>query len=73
MASRGHGSMATKEPQEYQPKDALTQTARYGAVSGTFGALIAGIQNTMTRQNPTFGGFFTRFGGTTLSFGGFRD
>ncbi|KIW00894.1 uncharacterized protein PV09_07646 [Verruconis gallopava] len=66
MAS--HGSGPAMPARDFEPKDTLAQTFRFGATTGAFGAIFAGIQNTMTRRNPTFWGFFTRFGGTTVTF-----
>ena len=70
MASRGHGARVVTPP--YAPKDALQETFNYGLTTGIFGALFAGIQNTMSRKNYGFNGFFTKFGGTTATFGGFK-
>ena len=63
--------MASSEHQEhaYHPKDAISYTISTTLTVGGAGALMAAIQNTLTRQNVGAMGFFTRFGGTTGTFG----
>lgn len=53
---------------EYHPKDALGAMTKDALVTGGFGAFIAGLQNTLTKQNLGTGAFFTKFGGTTATF-----
>jgi len=61
MASQDHGQL-------YHPKDAIAITTQSTLILGGFGALFAGIQNTLARQNVGAMGFLTRFGGTTGTF-----
>jgi hypothetical protein len=63
--------MAPDRHDVYHPKDAIAETTKTALITGGFGALFAGIQNTLTRQNVGPLGFFTRFGGTTTVFGAF--
>jgi hypothetical protein len=62
-------SKASEEQPRYHPKDALAAATNYALLTGGAGAAIAGIQNTLTRQNFGAMGFLTRFGGTTAIFG----
>lgn len=64
--------MASEPSQEepaFHPKDAIAYTISTTLTVGTAGALMAAIQNTLTRQNVGAMGFLTRFGGTTATFG----
>lgn len=63
MASESHQEHA------FHPKDAIAYTMTATFQVGGAGALVAAIQNTLTRQNVGAMGFFTRFGGTTATFG----
>ncbi|TID14435.1 Threonine-tRNA ligase [Venturia nashicola] len=62
MASESHQEHA------FHPKDAIAYTMKATFQVGGAGALVAAIQNTLTRQNVGAMGFFTRFGGTTATF-----
>ena len=53
----------------YQPKDAVTASIKSTLVTGAAGALISSVQNTLTKQNVTAWGIFTRTGGTIAVFG----
>lgn len=53
----------------YQPKDAVGSAIKATSVTAAAGAFISTIQNTLTRQNVGAMGAFTRFGGTTATFG----
>ncbi|MCJ1483777.1 hypothetical protein MMC06_003945 [Schaereria dolodes] len=48
----------------YQPKDAVTAAIRSTAITGLAGTLLSAVQNTLTKQNVTAWGIFTRTGGT---------
>jgi hypothetical protein len=63
--------MPSSEHQEhaFHPKDAISYTISTTLTVGGAGALMAAIQNTLTRQNVGAMGFLTRFGGTTATFG----
>lgn len=63
MASGSH------EEHAFHPKDAIAYTMKATFQVGGAGALVAAIQNTLTRQNVGAMGFLTRFGGTTATFG----
>ncbi|MCJ1394976.1 hypothetical protein MMC18_007857 [Xylographa bjoerkii] len=52
----------------YQPKDAVTAGIKSTLVTGAAGALISSVQNTLTKQNVTAWGIFTRTGGTIAVF-----
>jgi len=52
----------------YQPKDAVTASIKSTLVTGAAGALISSVQNTLTKQNVTAWGIFTRTGGTIAVF-----
>jgi hypothetical protein len=53
----------------YHPQDAVTAAAKATAVTGTAGLLISAVQNTLTKQNVSAWGVFTRTGGTIATFG----
>lgn len=53
----------------YQPVDALAQTVNTTAVMAGAGAVISGVQSTLTRQNIGVMGVFTKTGGTIATFG----
>ena len=57
------------EPPVYQPKDAIGASARATMITGGAGAIISGVQNTLTKQNVSAWGVFTRTGGTIATFG----
>ena len=60
--------MALEEP-AYQPKDAVTAAIRSTMITGGAGTLLSAVQNTLTKQNVTAWGIFTRTGGTIAVFG----
>ena len=53
----------------YQPKDALTAAIRSTMITAGAGALVSSIQNTLTKENVTAWGVFTRSGSTIAVFG----
>lgn len=53
----------------YQPRDAVTAGIRSTLITGGAGAMVSAIQNTLTKQNVTAWGIFTRTGGTIAVFG----
>jgi hypothetical protein len=57
-----------EEHVSYHPRDAIAFATESAMLTGGFGALFAGIQNTIARQNVGAMGFFTRFGSTTAVF-----
>ncbi|MCJ1477132.1 hypothetical protein MMC13_005803 [Lambiella insularis] len=59
--------MATQED-VYQPKDAITAGIKSTLITGGAGALVSSVQNTLTKQNVTAWGIFTRTGGTIAVF-----
>jgi hypothetical protein len=56
------------EGHDFHPKDAIGETAQVAFTTGTVGALIAGIQATLTKQNIGALGAFTKYGGTMAMF-----
>ncbi|MCJ1296137.1 hypothetical protein MMC34_007702 [Xylographa carneopallida] len=52
----------------YQPKDAVTAGITSTLITGAAGALVSSVQNTLTKQNVTAWGIFTRTGGTIAVF-----
>ncbi|OCK86196.1 hypothetical protein K432DRAFT_431163 [Lepidopterella palustris CBS 459.81] len=52
----------------YHPKDAISSTVRTMGITTGAGAIIAGVQNTLTRQNVGAFGILTRTGGTIAVF-----
>ena len=66
--------MAPKDEAEqgvYQPKDAVTLAIQATLIMGGVGFATSAIQNTLTRQNVSGWGVFTRTGGTIGIFGPF--
>ena len=57
------------EAKPYEYKDAISGTVRTTTFLGGVGLFVSAIQNTLTKQNVTAWGVFTRFGGTTVNFG----
>ena len=53
----------------YHPKDAIGIALKSTAIMGAAGAMVSGIQNTLTKQNVGPMGVFTRTGGTIAVFG----
>ena len=62
-------SEKTKDDQ-YQPKDAVALATRTTLILGAAGLTVSAIQNTLTKQNVTAWGVFTRSGGIIAAFGG---
>jgi len=52
------------EKAAYQPKDAVGPAIQTTLITGGAGALVSAIQNTLTKQNVSAWGIFTRTGGT---------
>ncbi|KAI9825185.1 MAG: hypothetical protein M1819_000590 [Sarea resinae] len=52
----------------YHPKDAIGIALKSTAIMGAAGAMVSGIQNTLTKQNVGPMGVFTRTGGTIAIF-----
>ena len=61
------------ETKPYVFKDAVGSALRTTAVMGGIGLFFSSVQNTLTKQNTTAWGVFTKFGGTTVTFGTARD
>ncbi|MCJ1236406.1 hypothetical protein MMC14_004387 [Varicellaria rhodocarpa] len=59
--------MASEET-VYQPKDAVTAAIRTTMITAGAGALVSSIQNTLTKENVTAWGIFSRSGGTIAVF-----
>ena len=57
------------ESQPYQYKDAVSGALRTTTFMGGVGLFVSSVQNTLTKQNVTAWSVFTRFGGTTATFG----
>jgi hypothetical protein len=53
----------------YHPKDAIKSAATSGFQVGTVGAMFAGIQATLTKQNIGALGAVTKYGGVIAMFG----
>ena len=60
--------MALQE-RTYHPKDAVTESIKSTMITGGAGAMVSAVQNTLTKQNVTAWGIFTRTGGTIAVFG----
>ncbi len=61
--------MAAEDRPTYQPKDAVGAAVRSTMILGGAGLFLSAVQNTLTRQNVTGWGVFTRTGGTIGMFG----
>lgn len=61
--------MPADEEAVYHPKDTVKETIRVGSISTGVGFLGSAVQNALTRQNVSAWGVFTKFGGTTITFG----
>ncbi|KAK5149844.1 hypothetical protein LTR04_006947, partial [Oleoguttula sp. CCFEE 6159] len=59
--------MASEE-HPYHPKDAIGASIKATMITTGAGALISGVQNTLTKQNVGAMGVFTRTGGTIAVF-----
>jgi len=63
------GSIMATDEAVYQPKDAISTSIKSTMITGAAGAFVSGVQNTLTKQNVTAWGIFTRTGGTIAVFG----
>lgn len=61
--------MASEDEAVYQPKDAVTLAVQSTFVVGGAGLFVSAIQNTLTKQNVSGWGVFTRTGGIIAVFG----
>ena len=61
--------MMASQERLYHPKDAVTEGIKSTMITGGAGALVSAVQNTLTKQNVTAWGIFTRTGGTIAVFG----
>ena len=61
-------AMADQQP-TYHPRDALANTGSTMLQSTTVGAVLAGVQNTLRKQNVGAMGIITRSGGIIALFG----
>ena len=62
-----------QEQAVYQPQDAVTLAIRSTMIMGGAGLMVSAIQNTLTKQNVSPMGVFTRTGSTIAIFGTFRS
>lgn len=62
-----------QEQAVYQPQDAVTLAIRSTMIMGGAGLMVSAIQNTLTKQNVSAMGIFTRTGSTIAIFGMFRS
>ncbi|KAH6677507.1 hypothetical protein B0J14DRAFT_651402 [Halenospora varia] len=53
---------------QYHPKDSIKAAANGAMVTGTAGAFVAAVQNTLTKRNVGPWGVFTRSGGNIAAF-----
>ena len=60
--------MATEE-EVYHPKDAVDAGLKGILTLGAAGTMVSAIQNTLTKQNVSAWGIFTRTGSTIAVFG----
>ena len=58
-----------EQPATYHPRDALHNTGNAMLSTGIVGAVIAGVQNTLRKQNVGAMGILTRSGGVIALFG----
>ena len=61
--------MASEDEAAYHPKDAVGIAIESTLITGAAGLTVSAIQNTLTRQNVTGWGVFTRTGGIIAIFG----
>lgn len=61
--------MASEDKAAYMPRDAVGLAIESTLVTGSAGLAIAAIQNTLTKQNVSGWGVFTRSGGIIAIFG----
>lgn len=64
-----HAPVQDQIEEQYVPKDAVGASIKATMVTGGAGLFVSAIQNTLTRQNVGAFSTFTRFGGTTATFG----
>ena len=60
--------MATEQA-AYQPQDAIAATIKSTLITGGAGTMLSAVQNTLTKQNVTAWGVFTRTGSTIAVYG----
>ncbi|KAL8722791.1 MAG: hypothetical protein Q9225_000803 [Loekoesia sp. 1 TL-2023] len=60
--------MASDDRPVYQPKDAISASARSTMILGGAGLFLSAVQNSLVRQNVTGWGVITRTGGTIALF-----
>ena len=61
--------MASGADDVYQPKDAVGIAIQSTLITGAAGLTVSAVQNTLTKQNVTAWGVFTRSGGVIALFG----
>ena len=61
--------MAFEDKAAYMPKDAVGLAIESTLITGAAGLAISAIQNTLTKQNVSGWGVFTRSGGVIAIFG----
>ena len=61
--------MAPENEAQYKPKDAIGLAIESTLIMGAAGLTISAIQNTLTKQNVSGWGVFTRTGGIIAIFG----
>lgn len=61
--------MPSEEEAVYRPKDAVGLAIESTLITGAAGLTVSAIQNTLTKQNVSGWGVFTRSGGTIAVFG----
>ena len=57
------------EGEHYQPKDAVKAAITGTLVTGTAGALVAAVENSLSKRNVGAWGILTKSGGTIGTFG----
>ena len=61
--------MSSEDEATYKPKDAVEIGIESTLITGAAGLAVAAIQNTLTKQNVSAWGVFTRGGGIIAMFG----
>ena len=61
--------MSSEDEATYKPKDAVEIAIESTLIAGAAGLAVAAIQNTLTKQNVSAWGVFTRGGGVIAMFG----
>lgn len=64
-----YSAMAPEDGALYQSKDAVNIAIESTLILGAAGLTVSAIQNTLTKQNVSGWGVFTRSGGTIAIFG----